>query len=89
MTTHKQQDINDTRVYELIAYREPITWLLKGDIVLRLTQRDLRIIIKHTQYRNNYITNKLKGFIQEIDDATGKPTDWDSVVPHTNNITFS
>jgi len=73
----------DARKYYLRFYYGSI---VNHDVELKLTQRDLRIILKHIETRNKYIANKLKGFIQEVDERKQERTDWGSYTPKTSVI---
>jgi hypothetical protein len=86
MTPIHKNDICDTRQYEL-TYIGGILPLY--DVTVRLTQRDLRIILKHIEGRNDAITTLLKDFIQEIDRKEKRATDWYAKIPKTRVIKYN
>lgn len=63
---------NDSREFELLYERG----LLDRTVARWITQSDLRILLKHLKGRNNRIEALIKGFIEEVDDAEKRPTDW-------------
>lgn len=76
---------NDARKFVLVWTPPPFA-LHIHDVELTITQRDLRLMLKHVEGdprkpRNRYLTEKLKNFILQVDKNERKPTNWSSAVP--------
>lgn len=78
-----EQEQLDARVYELTYV--PSVLSMRGETIY-FSQRELRLIMKHTQNRNAHIYNKLRSFIDRIDDREKRKTDWSARVPKTHVI---
>jgi len=79
---HKDDPL-DKRHYELVYHAGALNL---EDISVFLTQRELRMIMKHIDKRNSHLTTILKDFIHKVDTKEGVNTNWNSYVPKTHII---
>lgn len=83
----KNQEIDplDVREYKL-SWFPPLYDVMASDVEILITQRELRLILKHVNNRNKHISQKLECFIRRVDKIDKRETDWESYVPKTHNI---
>lgn len=78
---YEDQRVLDARNF-LVAYRVSLFNVFR-DVEIHLTQREIRMIIKHLEKRNDKLTNKLKDLIKNVDEQEQRFTNWNERVPKT------
>lgn len=80
---NNKADPLDNREYELIYHAGALNF---DDVSAVLTQRELRMIIKHVEKRNKHLTTILKDLIYRVDSKERRGTNWNARVPKTHII---